>query len=58
MENKLARVIRTDREPGAGAKAGRGHDAEDGLGPFRGLLWGLLLSAWLWWVMWLAWRAL
>jgi hypothetical protein len=49
--------VRSDRDAGAGAPACGGHDAEDGLAPVKGLLWGLFLSFWIWWVIWLCIRA-
>jgi hypothetical protein len=55
MESQLEGVIRADREPGAGAPDGSGHDDAGSFG--KGLLWGLFLSGWLWWVIWLCIRA-
>jgi hypothetical protein len=57
MASELERVIRTDREPGAGPPDGGGYDPQDSLGVFKGMLWALPVSLWLWWVIWLMWRA-
>jgi hypothetical protein len=58
MASELEGIVCADRERGAGAPVGGGHDAQDGLAPVKGLLRGLFLSFWIWWVIWLAWRAL
>jgi hypothetical protein len=56
MAGQLERVICAYRKLRAGAPDGSGHDDAGSFG--KGLLWGLFLSGWLWWVIWLAWRAL
>jgi hypothetical protein len=58
MASELERVIRIDREPGAGAPDGSGYDPQDSLGVFKAMRWAVPLSLWLWWVIWLAWKAL
>jgi hypothetical protein len=58
MASELEGIVCADREPGAGAPDGSGHAVEDEFGLFKGLLWAVPLSAWCWWVLWLAWRAL
>jgi hypothetical protein len=44
-----------------GAEHGEGwagdSGTEDALGVFKGLLWALPVSLYLWWLIWLAWRA-
>jgi hypothetical protein len=58
MASQLERVICADREPGAGAPVSCGHDDFDSLAPVKGLLFGLFVSFWIWWVIWLVLRAL
>ncbi len=48
--------VRSDRDAGAGAPVGQ--DDFDSLAPVKGLLFGLFLSFWIWWVIWLVLRAL
>jgi hypothetical protein len=57
MASKLEGIVCVDREPGAGASDGGGHDDEDRFGVFKGLLWAVPVSLYLWWLIWLAWRA-
>jgi hypothetical protein len=57
MEVGVDRPICDSREPGAGAPACGGHDSKDRLAPVKGIVFGLFVSFWVWWVTWLCIRA-
>jgi hypothetical protein len=57
MASDVERIVRTYRKRGAGPPDGGGYDPEDSLGVFKGLLWALPVSLYLWWLIWLCIRA-